>query len=96
VKGKHRPGHLTAIPACTHDVTFFPALLTTGNTSILSSSPTMETMAPHQTGFGSPIPPIFHWPVYFCTGLTTVCYVLSIITGNVSQASLLVSSYGLI
>jgi hypothetical protein len=47
----------------------------------------MTTMAPWQMGFGSEISPIFHWPVYFCSGLTAVCYILSVITGNVSQVS---------
>lgn len=33
----------------------------------------------------SHLDPVFEWPVKFFTGVTTVVYVLSIITGNVSQ-----------
>ncbi|TDL25599.1 DUF1295-domain-containing protein [Rickenella mellea] len=33
----------------------------------------------------SPIPPTFRWPVQFCIFSTVTTYVLSIITGNVSQ-----------
>ncbi|KZT29639.1 DUF1295-domain-containing protein [Neolentinus lepideus HHB14362 ss-1] len=44
-------------------------------------------MAPIPLGrlFRKTVPPTFHWPLKFCTYTTLVCYVLSIITGNVSQ-----------
>ncbi|KII89729.1 hypothetical protein PLICRDRAFT_137980 [Plicaturopsis crispa FD-325 SS-3] len=31
------------------------------------------------------IPPTFQWPVKFCAGMTAATYILSILTGNVSQ-----------
>jgi steroid 5-alpha reductase family enzyme len=31
------------------------------------------------------VPPAFDWPVQFCTAVTAWCYVVSVITSNVSQ-----------
>ncbi|KAI0926269.1 hypothetical protein AcW1_008479 [Taiwanofungus camphoratus] len=42
-------------------------------------------MAPVSDLVRNGIPPSFEWPVKFCVATTTVAYVLSIMTGNVSQ-----------
>lgn len=42
-------------------------------------------MAPVSDLVRNGIPPSFEWPVKFCVATTTVAYVLSMMTGNVSQ-----------
>ncbi len=39
----------------------------------------------HSLPLPSAIPPTFHWPLEFCFATTVVTYILSLITGNVSQ-----------
>ena len=49
--------------------------------SILSPS----TNPPEMLEFLSELPPGLQWPVNFMVGITAVCYVVSEVTGNVSQ-----------
>lgn len=43
------------------------------------------TTLPEMLKFLSELPPGLQWPVNFMAGITAVCYVVSEITGNVSQ-----------
>ena len=40
---------------------------------------------PLEAALRSGIPPTFQWPVKFCLASTAITYLLSLITGNVSQ-----------
>lgn len=70
---------------CNINVLVPPPRVTPSGSSVLRIRVFDPNVSLSLTTMSSPIPPTFRWPVQFCIFSTTTTYILSIITGNVSQ-----------